>query len=60
MTPSRSYDGETAISGETLDAAMLSGVLRTVERLGLELVAARSIVEGEPARGRRRRITRAG
>jgi hypothetical protein len=42
-------DGETTISGETLDAAMLSGALRTVERLGLELVAVRSFVNGDDA-----------
>lgn len=42
-------NGETTISGEALDAAMLSGVLRTVERLGLELVAVRSFVDGERA-----------
>ena len=40
-------NGETTISGETFDAAMLSGVLRTIERLGLELVAVRSYVDGE-------------
>jgi hypothetical protein len=45
-------NGETTISGDALDAAMLSGVLRTVERLGLELVAVRSFVEGMPARRR--------
>jgi hypothetical protein len=42
-------NGETTISGEGFDAAMLSGVLRTIERLGLELVAVRSIVDGERA-----------
>jgi hypothetical protein len=42
-------DGETTISGEALDAAMLSGALRTVERLGLELVAVRSFVTGDDA-----------
>jgi hypothetical protein len=42
-------NGETTISGETFDAAMLSGVLRTIERLGLELVAVRSYVDGERA-----------
>jgi hypothetical protein len=40
-------NGETTISGEGFDAAMLSGVLRTIERLGLELVAVRSSVDGE-------------
>jgi hypothetical protein len=44
-------NGETTISGDALDAAMLSGVLRTVERLGLELVAVRSFVGGQSARG---------
>ena len=43
------HNGETTISGEILDAAMLSGVLRTIERLGLELVAVRSSVDGERA-----------
>jgi hypothetical protein len=42
-------NGETTISGDTFDAAMLSGVLRTVERMGLELVAVRSFVDGERA-----------
>jgi hypothetical protein len=42
-------NGETTISGAVLDAAMLSGVLRKVERLGLELVAVRSFVDGERA-----------
>ena len=42
-------NGETTISGEGFDAAMLSGVLRTIERLGLELVAVRSFVDGERA-----------
>jgi hypothetical protein len=42
-------NGETTISGDALDAAMLGGVLRTVEPLGLELVAVRSFVEGERA-----------
>ena len=40
-------NGESTISGEPFDAAMLSGVLRTIERLGLELVAVRSYVDGE-------------
>jgi hypothetical protein len=40
-------NGETTISGEGFDAAMLSGVLRTVERLGLELVAVRSSLDDE-------------
>jgi hypothetical protein len=43
-------NGETTISGEGFDAAMLGGVLRTIERLGLELVAVRSSVDGEPDR----------
>jgi hypothetical protein len=42
-------NGETTISCDGFDAAMLSGVLRTIERLGLELVAVRSFVEGERA-----------
>ena len=42
-------NGETTISGDALDAALLSGVLRTIERLGLELVAVRSFVDGERA-----------
>jgi hypothetical protein len=42
-------NGETTISGDAFDAAMLSGVLRTVERMGLELVAVRSFVDGERA-----------
>jgi hypothetical protein len=41
-------NGETTISGEPFDAAMLAGVLRTVERLGLELVAVRSFVDDGP------------
>jgi hypothetical protein len=41
-----SQNGETTISGEGFDAAMLSGVLRTIERMGLELVAVRSFVDG--------------
>jgi hypothetical protein len=39
-------NGETTISGERLDAAMLGGVLRTIERMGLELVAITSQVDG--------------
>jgi hypothetical protein len=42
-------NGDTGISGEGFDAARLGGVLRTIERLGLELVAVRSFVEGERA-----------
>ena len=42
-------NGETTISGDAFGAAMLSGVLRTIERLGLELVAVRSFVDGERA-----------
>jgi hypothetical protein len=42
-------NGDTTISGEGFDAATLGGVLRTIERLGLELVAVRSFVEGERA-----------
>jgi hypothetical protein len=43
-------NGETTISGEAIDAAMLAGLLRTIDRLGLELVAVRSFVEREPDR----------
>jgi hypothetical protein len=43
------HNGETTISGEAFDAAVLGGVLRTIERLGLELVAVRSFVDGERA-----------
>jgi hypothetical protein len=39
-----SENGETTISGANLDAAMLGGVLQTIERMGLELVAIRSHV----------------
>lgn len=42
-------NGETKISGAAFDAAMLSGALRTIERLGLELVAVRSFVGDERA-----------
>jgi len=35
----QSANGETTISGARLDAAMLGGVLRTIERMGLDLVA---------------------
>jgi hypothetical protein len=42
-------NGETTISGDAFDAAMLSGVLRTVGRMGLELGAVRSFVDGERA-----------
>jgi hypothetical protein len=41
-----SENGETTISGDRLDAAMLAGVMRTIERMGLELVAIRSHVNG--------------
>jgi hypothetical protein len=44
----RAANGETVISGPQLDAAMLGGILRTIERLGLELVAIRSTVSGGP------------
>ena len=37
-------NGQTTIAGERFDAAMLAGVLRALERLGLELVAVRSSV----------------
>jgi hypothetical protein len=43
-------DGQTTISGENLDAAMLAGVLRVIEKLGLELIAVRSFVEDSPDR----------
>jgi hypothetical protein len=42
-------NGDTTISGHGFDAATLGGVLRTIERLGLELVAVRSFVVGERA-----------
>jgi hypothetical protein len=42
-------NGDTTISGHGFDAARLGGVLRTIERPGLELVAVRSFVEGERA-----------
>ena len=42
-------NGDTTISGQGFDAARLGGVLHTIERLGLELVAVRSFVEGERA-----------
>jgi hypothetical protein len=48
---------DTTISGQGFDAARLGGVRRTIERLGLELVAVRSFVEGERAQ---LRITQAG
>ena len=38
----QSANGETTITGARLDAAMLGGVLRTIERMGLDLVAIRS------------------
>jgi hypothetical protein len=38
----QSANGETTISGARLDAAMLGGVMRTIERMGLDLVAIRS------------------
>jgi hypothetical protein len=42
-------NGETTISGEGFYAAKLGGVLRTIERLGLELVAVRSFLDGKRA-----------
>ncbi len=39
-------NGETTISGDRLDAAMLGGLMRTIERMGLELIAIRSHVNG--------------
>lgn len=41
-------NGENTISGDGFDAATLGGVLRTIERLGLDLVAVRSFVDDEP------------
>ena len=41
----QSANGETTISGARLDAAMLGGVMRTIERMGLDLVAIRSQVD---------------
>jgi hypothetical protein len=46
----RAQNGVTTISGDGFDAAMLSGVLRTIERLGLELVAVRSSLDDESDR----------
>jgi hypothetical protein len=43
----QSANGETTISGPGLDAAALSGVLRTIERMGLDLVAISSTVAAE-------------
>jgi hypothetical protein len=43
----QSANGETTISGARLDAAMLGGVLRTIERMGLDLVAIRSQLDDE-------------
>jgi hypothetical protein len=40
-------NGETKISGPGLDAAGLAGVLRTIERMGLDLVAISSTVAAE-------------
>jgi hypothetical protein len=40
----RYEDGETTISGVELDAAALEAVLRSIERMGLDLVAIRSHV----------------
>lgn len=42
------HNGATTISGEGFDAAMLAGVLRMIERLGLELIAVSSSVADEP------------
>lgn len=39
-------NGHTAIRGERLDAAMLAGVLRELDRLGLELRSVSSRVVG--------------
>jgi hypothetical protein len=43
----QSANGETTISGARLDAAMLGGVLRTIERMGLDLVAIRSQLDDD-------------
>jgi hypothetical protein len=43
----QSANGETTISGARLDAAMLGGVLRTIERMGLDLVAVRSQLDDD-------------
>jgi hypothetical protein len=40
-------NGETTISGARLDAAMLAGVLRTIERMGLDLVAISSQLDDD-------------
>jgi hypothetical protein len=42
-------NGETTISGDAFAAAMLGGVLGTVEQMELELVAVRTFVDGERA-----------
>ena len=44
-------NGATTISGAGFDAAMLAGVLRMIERLGLELIAVHSSVADEPEPG---------
>jgi hypothetical protein len=43
----QSANGETTISGAGLDAAMLGGVMRTIERMGLDLVAIRSQLDDD-------------
>jgi hypothetical protein len=43
----QSANGETTISGARLDAAMLGGVLRTIERIGLDLVAISSQLDDD-------------
>jgi hypothetical protein len=43
----QSANGETTISGARLDAAMLGGVLRTIEQMGLDLVAIRSQLDDD-------------
>ena len=43
----QSTNGETTITGARLDAAMLGGVLRTIERMGLDLVAIRSQLDDD-------------
>ena len=43
----QSANGETTISGARLDAATLGGVLRTIERMGLDLVAISSQLDDD-------------
>ena len=48
-------NGETTIPGPGLDAAALAGVLRAIERMGLDLVAISSQVDESADRRRRPR-----